>query len=327
MKSLLFCAALFSTAAATQAQPFFMSPWSPIFKGIDYATGSQRVTGSPFGTNQQVNCLRVDLTDPDIEFLTTPRCTNCGAFETLAENTSLFLERNALQVAVNCNFYATSGGPNDSPIGSPDTVLGLAISRGQLVSLADSSVHAATLLLTTNNVPTFIPQNWPATASLDGIYTAVAGNVLLLTNAFVLGITNEADYDPRTAIGLSQDSRYLYLLTIDGRDSAWSAGANFYQTGEWLARFGAWNGFNVDGGGSTTMSMQDCTGKSVRLNRPSFLKLNNPPRERNIGHNLGLYAKPAVSPIKELTVIPGATTAIVTWKTDEEATTQVDQYG
>ena len=266
MKSLLFCAALLFTAVATQAQPFFMSPWSPLFKGVDYATGSQSAPGPQYGTNQQVNCLRVDLTDPDIEFLTTPRCTNCGNNETLAENTSLFLERNSLQVAINCNFYGGSGGATDPPLGTPDSVIGLAISRGQIVSPADSIDHAANLLLTTNNVPTFIPQNWPATASLDGVYTAVAGNVVLLTNGIVISnsvTTDPTDYDPRTAIGLSQARRYLYLLTIDGRDRTWSTGANFFQVGEWLTRFGAWDGFNVDGGGSTTMTMMNCQGTST----------------------------------------------------------------
>jgi hypothetical protein len=322
MKSLFVLATVLLAAAASGAATFNISNWSPLFKGVDYAYGNQAITGSPFDTNQQVNCLRIDLTDPDIEFLTTPRCTNCGIYETLSENTSLFLERNGLQVAVNCNFYATSSGPNDTPLGTPDSVLGLAISRGQIVSAADDGARAATLLLTTNNTPTFIARNWPAIASLDGIYTAVAGDVVLLTNGYVLGVTNLNDYDPRTAVGVSQDSRYLYLLTIDGRQPGWSGGGNFYQTGEWLARFGAWNGLNVDGGGSTTMTMADCQGRSVRLNRSSFVYQYG--RERNIGHNIGLYARPLPSPLQELSVAPGATTAVITWKTDFDATTQVE---
>ena len=125
---------LLLAVVAAEAAPFNISGWSPLFKGVDYANGNQAIDRSvattAADTNQQVNCLRIDLTDPDIAFFTTPRCTNCGNYETLSENTSLFLERNGLQVAVNGNFYASSLGPNDVPLGTPENVLGLSISRG-----------------------------------------------------------------------------------------------------------------------------------------------------------------------------------------------------
>src|ERR1041385_2469038 len=61
----LFCAT--STRAAVE-----LGPWTPLFKGIEHAVG----TNTPGGTLphlQVVNALRVDLTDPDISFETTPR--------------------------------------------------------------------------------------------------------------------------------------------------------------------------------------------------------------------------------------------------------------
>jgi hypothetical protein len=64
-----------------------------------------------------------------------------------------------------------------------------------------------------------------------------------------------------------------------------------------LKRFGAYNGVNVDGGGSTTMVMADCQGKPVRLNRSSFVAAYG--RERNIGHNFGVHARAAADGLKD----------------------------
>jgi hypothetical protein len=60
----------------------------------------------------------------------------------------------------------------------------------------------------------------------------------------------------RTAIGLSKDGRYLFLLTIDGvEDQSMRYGATFYDVGQWLLIAGAYDGITVDGGGSTAMAM------------------------------------------------------------------------
>lgn len=326
MRTLLFGAALISlNAVSCLAATTNITPWTPIFQGIELSTA--RVLASVSGErNQAISCMRVDLTAPGIGLFTTPHCTNGCNLETLSENPSLFLERNGLQAVVNCNFYESSLGPNDQPLGTPYNVEGLAISQGSLVSPQENDGHSAAMLFSTNNVPTFIPNNWPPT-NTDGVFTAIGGNILLLTNGVNAG-TNAFDPDPRTAIGLSQDNRYLYLMTADGRqdDSRgqfWAYGLNFYETADWLARFGAYQGMNVDGGGSTTMCMANCQGKSIRLNRPSFLLTVNPPRERQIGHNFGVYARPLPSILKDLTVIPGTTTATITWKTELPATTRV----
>src|SRR5262245_48466028 len=108
-----------------------VGPWTPIFKGVDLASGQQQAqVGGEL--NQRVLCLRVDLTDPDIQLFPTPHCTNGCVQETLAENTSHFLEQYGLQAAVNGNWYAFL----DPPLGTPEDVISLSISRGTLVSPA-----------------------------------------------------------------------------------------------------------------------------------------------------------------------------------------------
>lgn len=299
-----------------------VGPWAPLYQGVEIANGQQQaqLAGE---RNHQVLCLRIDLSDPSVKLFTTPKCTNCGSFETVAENTSHFLEQYGVQAAVNGGFYQSSSGPNDVPLGTPEDVLGMAISEGIVVSPASTSLHAATFLFTSNNVPIFIPNNFPGT-NAAGIYTAISGNLALLVNGTNVQSPNPSDLDPRTAFGLSEDLRYLFLMTIDGRQPGWSDGADFFNTGEWLKRFGAHHGINVDGGGSTTMVMADCDGKGVRLNRSSFVAAYG--RERIIGHNFGVRALPLQGDLKNLAVNPDNTTAVVTWETDFPATTQV-QYG
>ena len=322
MKQFLFVASFLTLAGMAPAATTNISAWTPLYKGVDVCYA--RVLGSPGERTEALSCLRVNLTDPDVRLLTTPKCTNnCAPYEVLAENTSHFLEQYGLQVAINGSFYVSSFGPSDVPLGTPEQIYGLAISKGELVSPEDDAQHAATLMLTSNNVPTFVQHNWPPVDS-TGFYTAITGNILLLTDGVNVG-TNAVDYDPRTAIGLSQDKVFLYLMTVDGRQNGWSDGLNFYETADWLARFGAYNGFNIDGGGSTTMCIQNCHGSSQRLNRSSYVYQYG--RERNVGHNFGVYANPLVNEAANLAVLPGVTTAIINWDTTVPADTQVEYGG
>ena len=295
-----------------------LGSWSPIYQGIDLASGSQQPTISGEATHQ-VLCLRVDLTNPDIALFTTPHCPNCG-LETLAEPPSQFLVKHGLQAVVNGGFYTSSAGTSDSAIGTPEDVYGLAISQGVVVSLGDDPGNAAVFMFASNNVAFFVPTNIPPT-NTSGMFTAISGNRPLLRNGVNLQAATPADLDPRTGLGLSQDRRYLFLLTVDGRQPGWSDGADFHDTGDWLRRFGAYDGINADGGGSTTMVRSDCVGGAVRLNRSSYVAAYG--RERNTGHNFGVYAKPLPSSLQNLNTEPATTTATITWGTDVPATTQV----
>jgi hypothetical protein len=322
MKRSILALGLTLISLSSPAATVTVGEWTPVFKGIELATGQQVAT---VGTepNLRLFCYRVDLTDPDVVLMGTPKCTNCGAFETLAQNTSGFLEETGVQVAINGGFYSDSFGPTDQPVGTPVSVRGLAFTKGIQVSAADDPTYATALIFAENNAPSMVLS---ASTALDttGVYTAISGNLPLLTNGVIAQNPIPNDRDPRTAVGISEDKRYLFLMTVDGRQAGWSDGADWYTTGEWLKRFGAHEGINVDGGGSTTMAMADCQGKAVRLNRPSFVAAYG--RERNVGHNFGVYAPPLPSPLRNLQVDAAGATATITWETDSEATTQVE-YG
>jgi hypothetical protein len=130
--------------------------------------------------------------------------------------------------------------------------------------------------------------------------------------------------NPRTAFGISQDRRFLYLITIDGRQPGYSDGAYDYETAGWLLLLGAYDGVNLDGGGSTTLVVEDSTGVPVRLNRSSAVADSG--RERTVGSHFGVFAKPLRGFINDVSVLPEDTTAKIRWTTIEPATSEV-QFG
>lgn len=71
---------------------------------------------------------------------------------------------------------------------------------------------------------------------------------------------------PRTAVGVTEDGK-LMLVTVDGRQAV-SQGASLFQMAEIMKRLGAKNAINLDGGGSTTMTIGGAT-----VNSPSDGKL------------------------------------------------------
>lgn len=335
-------ALVFLSLTATLAGPA-MGPWVPIFKGIEHAvaTNTPGLAGN-FPELQVVHCLRVDLTDPDIQFFPTPRASSyvAEARETLNLSVPDFLKANKLQVVADANFYsANPGGADPTSEGLPCEVYGLQICTGIVVSAqssADSSVdaRAASLLFTTNKHPEFVFRNLPPGTNTAGIYTAVTGFYPIVSNGVNFGIAASNSYpdssihgqQPRTAYGVSQDNHYFYMLTIDGRQPGYSDGAYDMETGYWMTNCGAWNAINMDGGGSTALYMANSVGNPVALNHSSYLPSTNPSRERYIGSHLGVFAKPVPGFFTNIAVLTADTAATVTWSTISAATTQL-AYG
>jgi len=325
MKRSCFTIVLFITVATANAL-IVTNAWVPIFKGIDHTT-AQMIPDAIDPRLQAVNALRIDLHDPDLQMFSDPPCTNCPfGYETLGLTTSGFLKAYGVRAAVDANFYSPCCSATP---GTPMDVIGLSISKGRVVSAQEGPLDSSNVMFTTNKQVIMIGTNWPP-AQTNGIYTAVSGHYALVTNGvnigyLYLGLPDPIhQVQPRAAVGVSQNGRYLYLITIDGRQPGYSDGASDSETADWLIRFGAYNGINLDGGGSTTMVMADCGGNPIQLNVP--IDQGIPHHERVIANHLGVYAKPLPGFINEVTSTPGDTFAIITWTTVSNATTQV-QYG
>jgi hypothetical protein len=101
----------------------------------------------------------------------------------------------------------------------------------------------------------------------------------------------------RTAIGVTQDGRTLVLFTVDGTN-----GGHGLQGGEVADllknAYGVWNALNLDGGGSTTMAIEDpLTHVRKLVNAPA----DNPPRLE--ASNFAVYSD-AIDPVTTATVTP-----------------------
>jgi hypothetical protein len=101
----------------------------------------------------------------------------------------------------------------------------------------------------------------------------------------------------RTAIGVTADGRTLVLFTVDGTN-----GGHGMQAGEVADLlkndYGVWNALNLDGGGSTTMAVEDpVTHVRKLVNVPA----DNPPRME--ASNFAVYSD-AVNPVTTAVVDP-----------------------
>ena len=254
-----------------------VGPWLPIFQGIEFATGEA-------DTNEvrlhKVRAVRVDMSNPAVAFFSTPAG---GPMETIGQTTTTFVNTYGCSVGLNANFFSpVSTTPND-----PREVIGLAICSNSIVSTFEAG--RPSVLITRSNQVSFITS---ALANYNNVWTAVSGSDRVLINgvAQLAGcMTAFCNENPRSAVGLSSNGRYFILMVIDGRQAGWSDGATLYETGQWLARFGAHNGLNLDGGGSTAMAKLE-SGTAVLLNRPSGGV------QRVNGNHLGVFAPP-VAPV------------------------------
>jgi Phosphodiester glycosidase len=95
----------------------------------------------------------------------------------------------------------------------------------------------------------------------------------------------------RTGVGLSADTRYLYLVTLDGfENAAWPYGGGFYDIAQWLVIAGASTGINLDGGGSTSMACSDSSIGPVLMNIP-FGNEATAGYQRAVGNFFGVMAQ------------------------------------
>jgi len=266
--------------------------WVPLFQGVDYARGHASA-GDP--RRQEAFAVRIDLGAPGVALLTTPPG---GTRRTQGETTRDFLAHHGLQVAINANFFKPCCEPGDKDL------IGLAIAAGQVVSPPRAKGIGAAALVVTRDNRAAILRTGPGFRP-DRYWTAVAGSEIILAGGVrsrLADLRFNRDLHPRTAVGLTRRGRHLILLAIDGRQPGYSEGATMAETADWLRRFGARDGLNLDGGGSTTL-VREADGRPRVLNRPSGIALGSSapgfdaggePQLRVNGNNLGVFAKPLV---------------------------------
>lgn len=250
----------------------FVAPeqWYPAFVGVDYGRVALD-TPRPL----QAHFLRVQLGARGLRFFATP-AGGVPDGHTIGMTTGTFLERYRLQVAIN----AAPFGPIWKEEGKPMKVSGLTVSEGRVVSPATNL--PALLIMRDNRVRMAEPP-----FDLRNVRTAVAGFSIVLRNGVVTG--KEDALHPRTAAGVTADGRYLYLMVVDGRQPGYSEGITTAEVGRWLLALGCADGINLDGGGTSTMVLEDGRRTARIMNLP--IHDNMPGKQRVAGSHLGIRAR------------------------------------
>ena len=100
---------------------------------------------------------------------------------------------------------------------------------------------------------------------------------------------NDSKLQPRTAIGINKNGRWMYIVVVDGRQPFYSEGATYQELAQLLLNIGAHYAMALDGGGSSVLVMAGEDGKPVLLSSPIDLYI--PGRERPVANHLGIFVK------------------------------------
>lgn len=268
---------------ATRGRPAPIPTKETLYEGVTY----RRVV-KYFPNAMIAHVIVIDTKAKGIQFLVTPADSKSET-PLNARTTSQFLEEFGVQIAINGDGFSPwwSRNPADyyPHAGDPVAPLGFAASRGddywQGVELEEG--ERPTLYISRRNAFNFndAPNN---------VYSAISGDRMLVLQGQPVPALNDSELDPRTAIGLNKNGRYLYLIVVDGRQPFYSAGITFADLAEFLVDQGVYIAMGLDGGGSSAMVIEGDNGEPVVLNSPIDLYI--PGRERPVANHFGVYVNP-----------------------------------
>ena len=236
-----------------------------------------------------ISVVQIDLDTPGLSFLVTPSDPVDG-HEVRAQTVSQFLTRHDLQLAINGDFFwpwwyhtIFDYYPHDN---DPTDVNGFAASRGQVYSEEEENDPRPTLFLSQDN-----------RASIDqpigAVYNAISGIPLIVEDGHISDQIKPEEYyaglHPRTAIGLDRERRTLLIFIVDGRQPNYSEGVTVPELAQIAIEHGADIAINLDGGGSSTLVIEDRSGKPQILNSPIHASI--PGVERPVGNHLGVWVR------------------------------------
>jgi exopolysaccharide biosynthesis protein len=242
-----------------------------------------------------MHIIRIDLTAPGIRFHLTPPG---GDRETVRQTTLEFLQHEHAQIAINVHFFL--------PFPSSDStawLVGLAASDGEVYSACETPSQSYAIV---SNAPALnIDAGNHASIVRCGanvaLWNTVSGSAQIVTNGiktipeYGAALTPSDTYsaagswydriNARTVIGLSGDTRTLTLFTVDRAGG--SLGMPVGEVADLLIRdYGVFNALNLDGGGSTTLAMQDPKTHAATMVNAS----SDSPGGRAVGSNLAVFA-------------------------------------
>ena len=231
-----------------------------------------------------LHIITIDLNLADVRFAVTAGDQNeGGAFH--APSTSDFLKAYGVQIAINGDFFETVSEewPWDRYPGTGDLIYATGLSSAEGVIYGTGHRRFRTFYMSEDQTPSFEPPP-------DGdIYNAISGNVIFLADGEYTKLRGDFHNErhPRTAVALNQNEDFLILVVVDGSQPRYSEGMTLKELADVMIEYGGYTALNLDGGGSSTMVIEDEDGNPIILNSPIADRF--PGRERPVANHLGIY--------------------------------------
>jgi len=225
-RSLLLALSLLSVTALAA------DTWTQPYVGVQRL---HRTTSTPWN----INVLVVDLTAPGVSLVSTTSAQR-------KKTPSSWGSAVGAQAAVNGDFFSYTD----------YSTSGLAAGAGQKWPNSVDGTSEGTVAFGPGRVEISTPS---AVVPFDASWMqgVVSGHPQVVKNGVSYQDPPNSSFcttrHPRTAVGLSQDGKTLYVAVIDGRQTGFSVGMKCSEVGTLLKGLGAYNALNLDGGGSSAM--------------------------------------------------------------------------
>ncbi|WP_445321819.1 stalk domain-containing protein [Paenibacillus sp. FSL H8-0048] len=128
----------------------------------------------------------------------------------------------------------------------------------------------------------------------------IGGHTILVNNgkasSFSRSTSSIGGYRARTALGYSQDGRYVYVIAAEKNSN--SAGLSLTELQSFMTNIGVWKGMNLDGGGSTTMVDRPLAETSTTLT----FNTEYGKEQRTIVNGVGVYTSAPQGEVKGIKI-------------------------
>ncbi len=287
-RSRIFVLLLLATAslsAQVVPQTGVAHPW----RGVTYAFEKR---SSP---NLEIHTVVIDLGRVRLRTVPAgPDPDGPGKWQTVLMPTSKIAEREHFDIAVNGDFFAIPRGKDAEgeaaqklfENGMPALATGPAMTDGKVWSTSEKARQC--LVADRKTRVQLVDAAAPPAQAMQVIcgrdFLVVNGKAQFSDDGAVYKPGEFRNINPRTAVGIDEKGKRLYILVVDGR-SELSKGMTYGQLAAEMVRLGAHTAINLDGGGSSTLVLRDEKGELKVMNKPSDKK------ERAVANVLGLTFK------------------------------------
>jgi hypothetical protein len=227
--------------------------------------------------------LRIDLDEPGLEVVVNSPEGEGPPGHIPSTTVSGFVRRYGCLGGINAGPFSPVSGRE----GEDRTIVGLAVAGGVLVAPPEPAYDALVFFVDPQDGgrrAAILPQE---NLDLTPVLHAVGGFRIVLEHREIPPAVYERGdaRHPRSAAGLSEGGRFLYLLAVDGRRPG-SVGATEAELAAILRQLGAVDGLNFDGGGSTSLALRFSDHRVRPVNTPIHRQI--PGWERGVASCLGI---------------------------------------